>query len=366
MRMQRASSSSIRSLRGLAWAFALMVGATSLAHAKPYVDTKKRFSIELPAGWKLHPLPGDTSGMTFRRDEAGVFAILRVVVRPVAAGESAFDVLKSYCASFEDEIGYTPGTELPSTVGLIPSLHRSFTVLASGDKKTVRALDVHAVIAFGHVHILHFETLEREKKRFARDKDAIVGNYRVEAGRKLYAPLVGVWKNDAGGPDLILGETGSFVLGPLEGAYVVDGGRLTLVVDDGREQYGYQQKERALVLSSPNLEADLRYTRSGSAHFGRDKSADDQAPTRLLREELIGRWRALDVPSTDPLVLVLARSGAVQFGPLSGQWRYARGLLTIESTQGRAVTYTVSKDARGRRLTLGGGDLEREILLERE
>jgi hypothetical protein len=342
-----------------------IVAMNSVVHAKPYVDTKQRFSLELPNGWKLHPLPGDTSGMTFRRDEAGVFAILRVVVRPVKAGETPFDVLKGYCASFEDEIGYTPGTELPSTVGLIPSLHRSFTVLASGDKKTVRALDIHAVIAFGHVHILHFETLEREKKRFARDLDALVGNYRPEAGRKLYAPLVGVWKNDDGGPDLILAETGGFVLGPLDGAFVVDGGRLTLVVPDGREQYSYQQKERALVLSSPNLEADLRYTRSGSAHFGPAKGGDD-SPTRLTREELIGRWRALDVPSTDPLVLVLARSGAVQFGPLSGQWRFARGLLTIESTQGRAITYTVSKDARGRRLTLGGGDLEREILLERE
>mgnify|MGYP000907644605 CR=1 FL=1 len=357
-----ARSTTTRALLGVALALGL---ASSTAHAKPYVDTKKRFSVDLPQGWKLHPLPGDTSGMTFRRDEAGVFALLRVSVRPVVGGETPIDVMKAYVRSFEEEIGYTPGSELPSTVGLIPSLHRSFTVLASGDKRTVRAIEVHAVVAFGHVHVLHFETLDREKRRFARDLDHLVGNYRPEAGRALYAPLVGVWRNDAGGHDLVLAETGGFVLGPLEGQFVVDGGRLTMIVQDGKEQYRYEQKDRALILSSKNLEQDLVYSRSGSPLFARDKG-EEQAPTRLTRDELVGRWRALDVPSTEPLVLVLARSGAVQFGPLAGQWSYARGLLTVESTHGREVTYTVSKDAKGTRLTLGGGDLEKEIRFERE
>ena len=123
--------------------------------AKEYVDTKRRFSIDLPRGWKLAPRPGDIHGMSFRRDLDGKFALFRVSVRPASLGETARGTIKGYVAPFTSEIGYKEGTDLPSSVGLLPARQRTFSVFASGDRRTVRAVDVHVLHAFGHIHILH-------------------------------------------------------------------------------------------------------------------------------------------------------------------------------------------------------------------
>ena len=61
--------------------------------------------------------------------------------------------------------------------------------------------------------------------------------------------------------------------------------------------------------------------------------------------------------------MILSASGSVAFGGLAGSWRFSTGRLTITSTAGQTITYAASLD--GSKLLLSGGDLERELTLER-
>src|SRR5690606_22207810 len=117
------------------------------------------------------------------------------------------------------EIGFTQGQDLPTSVGLQPGLRRSLSVYASGDARTVRAVELYVIHLFGHVHTLHFESLQGERNRFSRDQDRLVGGYEARAGKKLYGDLVGQWDSLSGGPRLELSEEGRFKLGPLSGTW---------------------------------------------------------------------------------------------------------------------------------------------------
>lgn len=331
-----------------------------------YVDTKQRFAVKLPLGWRLHPMPGDTRGMMFRRDVDGAFAVFHVAVRPMRAGETLGDSLEEATRPLKAEIGFARGQDLPTSIGLQPGMRRSLTVYASGDQRTVRAVELYVLHAFGHVHTLHFESLQTERARFARDQDRLVGSYDARAGKKLYGDLVGQWESASGAPRLVLTEEGRFKLGPLAGTWSTDGGKLSLHLEQGTERYRYALKGRRLTLHSANLDEPTVYERSGSARFSSDDDGDGKGAKQspATRGQLVGRWRVIGQASTEPLVLHLAPSGSVAFGPLSGRWEFSRGLLTITSTAGESVTYHASLD--GGRLVLGGGDLDREMKLLRE
>lgn len=328
-----------------------------------YVDTKQRFALKLPLGWRLHPMPGDTQGMMFRRDVDGAFALFHVAVRAQRPGETLGDSLEDATRPLRAEIGFSQGQDLPTSIGLQPGMRRSLTVYASGDARTVRAVELYVLHAFGHVHTLHFESLTSERSRFTRDQDRLVGSYEAHAGKKLYGDLVGEWESLGGGPRLTLTEEGRFTLGPLRGTWSTDGGRLSLHLEQGSERYRYVRQGRRLTLHSGNLDEPMVYERSGSARFSADPPKAVKAKP-ATRAEMVGRWRVLDLPSTEPLVLHLAPSGSVAFGPLSGRWQFSRGLLTITSTAGETVTYHAS--LHDGRLKLGGGDLEREMTLVRD
>lgn len=335
------------------------------AHAKGnlYTDTQKRFSLTMPQGWKLYPSPGESAGMTFRRDVDGTFAMMRVTVRPAEPGESSNSILAQSLRPFQQEIGYQAGANLPTSVGLLPARKASFTVFASGDSNTVRSIELVALAAFGHVHLLHFEHLQKDTKRFRRDLKAFLGSYQAIVGRKVYGTLIGNWQSLDGGPDLVLGEDNRFQLKPLKGTFSATASRLTLHLDDGAERYRYKVEGKDLTLLSTNLPEPARYRRSAKARFATRESQKQKAGA-VRSKDLIGKWGALDSPAVDPLVLHLAASGSVSFGPLAGRWRFRRGLLTIRSVSGTSVTYTAS--LQDELLILGGGDLDQELRLRRQ
>lgn len=330
--------------------------------AKPYTDTKKRFALDMPTGWQLAPMPGDTAGMMFRREIDGVPGILRVSVRSVVTGENVRDALDRFEAPFRAEIGYQAGADIPTSIGLFPGMRRNFTVFANGDSRTVRSVEVHIVQAFGSVHQIHFETLESSRSIFARDVEKFLASYEPLIGQGIYAPLVGTWRGE-NTPDLILSEDGRFILDKINGTFAADGGVMVLRLPDGQESYRYKVDGNVLILSSNNLGIKT-YKRSGKALYSVPSKETATPAGAPKREELLGRWRVMNVASTEVYVLHLAPSGAVSFGPLSGQFRYERGLLTITSTAGETVTYHVSMQ-KGR-LRMGGGDLDKELELMRE
>jgi hypothetical protein len=349
-------------MRTFALMVALFVAGAPLALAKPYVDTKKRFSIDPAGGWELAPLPGDILGMNFRKKIDGVPASLHVMVQAARPGATVEQTLDGAEAPFKGEIGYNPGVDVPVVVGGIAGKRRTLSVFASGDRQTVRAIELFAIHAYGHAHVLHVETLEKKRGAITRDLDRMLASYEALAGRGVAAPLAGQWINTGGGPDLKLDPNGEFRMGPLNGGWRADGGLLEMRIASGAEKYRYVQEGSMLTLSSPNLGGDMVFRRSGVAAV----VDDDKATTRtgpLTREELIGTWRVLDQAATEPLKLVLAASGSVSFGGLAGRWRFSTGRLTIASTAGETITYAASMNDG--RLVLSGGDLDKDLTLER-
>lgn len=340
----------------------LLLLAAFPAAAKPYTDTKKRFSLEQPDGWGLAPLPGDTSGMIFRKTVDGIPGTLRVSVRPIDPGETPKQTLDALENAMKAELGYQPGSDLPTSVGLLPAMRRTFSVYASGDARTVRAIEVIALHAYGSVHLLHFETLQNKRSVYTRDLDKMIASYQALLGKDTYATLIGTWINLGGGPDLILEEDGRFQLGPLKGGYQADGGKMALHVADGGEVYRYLLVDNLLTLSSANLGDDMRFKRSGAQRVRSEQAKTVAGP--LTREQLIGTWRVIDAASTDVMKMQLGSTGSVAFGGLSGRWRYSTGRLTITSTQNVEVTYSAS--LTDGKLVLGGGDLDRDLTLVRE
>ena len=328
-----------------------------------YDDTKHRFCVHLEGGWQLAPMPGDTAGMIFKKVIDGVPGILRVSVRDTKPGETPKQTLDDEEAGAKSELGYKAGSDTPVSIGLLPATRRTFSVFASGDAHTVRAIEVYALHAYGHVHVLHFETLERNRSGFTRDLDRMLASYQPVVGKGVYATLIGTWINLGGGPDLVLEEDGHFQLGPLKGGYHADGGQMVLTVAEGGELYRYALVDNSLTLSSANLGEDMKFKRSGAQRI---KVNDDRPKYTgpLTREQLIGTWRVIDAASSDVTKLQLAPSGSVAFGGLSGQWRFSTGRLTITSTAGTTITYSAS--VNDGKLVLGGGDLDRELTLVRE
>jgi hypothetical protein len=351
-------------------AFLLVVASAAAAHAESkcakadYDDTQHRFCIHLEGGWQLAPLPGDTQGMVFKKVVDGVPGVLRVSVRALKGSESAKQVLDAEEAGAKDELGYKRGVDVPESVGSMSAVKRTFSVFANGDKETVRAIEIYALPAFGFVHVLHFETLDKKRGGFTRDLDRMLSSYVPLAGKGTYATLVGTWINTGGGPDLVLDEDARFQLGPLKGGYTADGGKLLICPGAQCESYHYVLDGSGLTLSSANLGEDMKFKRSGAqrVHVEEDSRPKHSGP--LTREDLIGSWRAVDAASTDVLHLQLAPTGSVSFGQLSGQWHYSTGRLTIRSNAGVEITYAASlSDGK---LILGGGDLDRELTLIRD
>lgn len=331
--------------------------------AKPYVDTKKRFQIDPAVGWELAPMPGDVTGMNFKKKVDGIPGLLHVGVSSLSPGQTVKQTLDAAEQPFRAEIGFNPGTEVPAAVGGFSGARRTLSVFASGDRSTVRAVELYVVHAYGFAHVLHFETLEKKRGSFTRDLDRMLASYVPLIGKDLAAPLASQWINTGGGPDLSLEESGEFKMGALNGGWRSDGGVIELKIAAGSEKYRYTLNGDTLTLSSPNLGGDLVFRRSASKKTAREP-APTRAPGPVTREELIGSWRVIDQASTEPLRLVLSPSGSVAFGPLSGRWRFATGRLTITSTAGATITYAASLDDG--KLVMSGGDLDKDLRLERE
>jgi hypothetical protein len=331
--------------------------------ARPYRDTKDRFSLELAPGWEMTPQFGDTLGMVFkkllgkRRPTMALFMVR--VAPPGTAGSRTFaDATEEVFAS---QPGFRKLGESRVEIGGEDGFVRRYEAQVDRDSGIKKRIDAHYLEAGGNVFLIHVETTAAERPKIEADVSFMLSSF--EPGRSTgrsppppppsSAPIAGRWINDDG-LILVLEADGSFALADVGGRYEASGDSLTLIIPEkGRESFSFTLGEKTLTLRSPNLGSPMTYRRV---------DAQGKAPSHHRREELVGAWETVGTRET--VSLELRKSGKFTMGEFSGKWRYERGQLHLERSKSEAITYEVKLE--GDRLILAGADLDRPIALRRK
>lgn len=310
-----------------------------------YEDTKSRFTLDLPRDWKLAPRFGDTFGMTFERAlEGQATTALTVHVDPAIA---------------QDLAGFAVAAEKAwQSAG--PITMRSTSRVKVADRPALvhdadqagRRIKAYFLESDGHYYHLRFEVPPGQARTVEADWEKMVASFRPGASAPKAADpklppsippgLMGSWRGKAG-VAMTLRPDRTFAMGGLKGRWSIDGASLVLVVP-GRSPLRFTMvlDGDVLELSTPNLEAPVRY----------DRAAPEDT-------SLAGTWR-----STSGTTLVLSKSGHFEMGDLAGQWEDRDERLSLRGDGGaEEVTYRYSL-ADGV-LTLAGGDLEAPLVLKR-
>lgn len=340
---------------GSGWKAALFAAVVLLfaTGARPYEDTKGRFSLQVADGWSLSPQFGDMSGMVFEKPVPGRLgggsALFIVRADPVGAR-----TLDSYVAEIEAAFSRMPGfakgksasAQIAGRTGLLK------TYRTKG-----RRLEARFVQANGFHFLLHFEAPRAAMKTLAPQAKAMVRSF--SPGRTVarspvapeppptsaFAPI-GRWKSSSG-LVLTIDEDGTYQLADVRGTYRVDGRQLVLSRPSGkRTSFSFELDDVAgrLVLASPKLPKPMVYRRAS-------------APKPPKRSKLIGKWRATKV---EPVFeLTLTEAGGFVLGPYSGKWAINGSSLRLAKSETEFITYEFRFE--GARLVLSGGDLDRPV-----
>ena len=335
----------------------LALAAPSPVCAAPlaYSDTKDRFELVLSEGWRLAPRFGDLYGMTFEKSVDGrEIAILTVHVDEVVARDlGSFAQLAAEAWADKDE-----------------RLRERHEQKIAGERATVRSSEIrdrHIRSAFlatgGRYFHLRLDTPRSVARAMEPEWTKLLAGFRPKAKvseeRPRPAPppprapsIVGVYER--GGVELALLPGGRFRLGDQSGVYELDDDALVLAIEGRspiRFEYELGEGGKTIALSSPGLERPTVYTRVGAG-------AGAEPP---VAKGLVGRWEA-EVSGRKTL-LVLAKSGQFEMGPLSGRWEESPGRLTLFGGHGESTTSRVELGPG--RLVLAGGDLDAPLTFRR-
>lgn len=330
----------------------------SLIAAAPYVDTKGRFQVELPEGWRLLPAYGDSFGMRFQREIPGGRVSVTVHVDPVEV-----EGLEAFVREIEGwvlEQGLARRSRARGELGAHSAVVLGFEPVEK-DKREQTAARSYFLEVRGHYYHLHVSASPAfVMKRAQREIDALISSFTPGSGPGPAArsppgpapaaptrPIEGAWTSDAG--VLVRFEpNGQFVMGAASGRYVLRGETLALMIDGKAPQsFRVELAGSELRLHSERLPAPAVYRRGPSAGAG--------------SSALVGRWRAAIPGGT--LELALLDSGRFALDARSGRWVHRDGLLSLTTDQGEVVAYGV--EIEGERLSLSGGDLEEPLWLHK-
>jgi hypothetical protein len=328
--------------------------------ARPYRDTKDRFSLDLAPGWEMTPQFGDTLGMVFKKligKRRPTMALFMVRVAPPGTAGS-----RTFADATEEVFAAQPGFrrlgESKVAIGGQPAFVRRYEAQVDRESGIKKRIDAHYLEAKGNVFLIHVETTSVERPKIENDVTAMLASFAPGSGASVAAPpppsssaaIAGKWINDDG-LILLLEPDGSFALADVGGRYETAGDSLTLIIPEkGRESFTFSLGDKTLTLRSPNLGAPMTYRRVES-------QVRHHKP-----EELVGAWET--VGTSQSVALELRKSGKFTMGEFSGKWRYERGQLHLERSKSEVITYDVKLE--GDRLILAGADLDRPIALRRK
>ncbi len=340
---------------------ALVLWAGLSIAARPYHDTKERFSLELAPGWEMAPQFGDTLGMVFkkllgRRSQAMALFMVRVAPPGTAGSRTFADATEQVFAS---QPGFRALGESRARIGGQSGFVRRYQVQLDRSSPIKKQIDAYFLESSNNVYLIHVETTVSARARIDADVTAMLASFRPGGAAPNDAPppagvpaaraVAGRWINDDG-LILVLDSDGTFALAEVGGHYEATADTLTLIIPNkGRESFTYVLAARTLTLRSPNLPTPMTYRRveEGAKH----RTATD----------LVGAWKTVGTPRA--VSLELKNTGRFVMGEFEGKWRYEDGRLHLERSPSEVITYDAKLD--GDRLILAGADLDRPIALKR-
>lgn len=243
---------------------ALLLG---VALATPFQDVHERFTIDLPPEWEFAPMPGDVGGASFRCKREHVVALASVRVIKVGAGTQLSELAKRVGAAAEKEPGYKRLVDELDILAGMPAVRRRYQVNVDKEGKLVKTVEQRIAIGERQGYVVHVESVAETFPAFEAEFAHLFGTFRpvdrkgTKAKRMMASPVVGAWAM-AEDPSavLTLRADGSLSMGGAGGVYRVEGKRLIARLQGGGEEtFTWELIEGDLVLSSPSLDAPIRY-----------------------------------------------------------------------------------------------------------
>jgi hypothetical protein len=317
--------------------------------AAPFVDTQERFTIDLPAGWKFTPQPGDTLGATFQRDMEGVLGHVFVKVLPAGEGIELGAYVARLAAAVESEPGYRLlANELDILSGL-PAVRRRYVVFINGDPKWPKMAEDRVALSGNKAYVLHAETLAEAYGNFEDELSAMFASFRVKGAAPVAtrpkdagASLAGRWLMAEDTSTVFdLKKDGTFDLAGTPGVWKVQDDALVLLTPGGSEErFRWKLRGGELELTGAGLTEPIRYVRPG----GGDK------PT--------GKWKSAEH------TLHLAPSGAATLDKEGGRWTLEDGAIVLKLGRDKRRVVLSYRIEAGK-LYVTGGPFASEQALER-
>jgi hypothetical protein len=317
----------------------------ALALATPFIDGNQRYSLDLPGGWMRGPLPPAANGASFHCTVKGEVALAAIRVLP-ASGMTAAAVARKLGESLELQPGFRLVEEGSTEIAGRPAARRRYLLFVDGNPELVKTAEDRALVAGNHAYIIHVEALSDAYVDFEADFHHIFDSFRLGAtpgSAPRQGPEVGRWLMD-GTTDTFfeLGDDGSFDLAGTQGTYRVQSGRLLMwMTGGGMEEFSLRlDGSDGLVLSSPNLPAPIRYTRTGGA-----------------AHPVVGTWRG------GGKRLVLRTDGSAEIDGQPGAFRIDGTKLVLRITgKKRLLRFRLAQDA----LVLTGWKFGKGTRMERD
>ncbi len=248
----------------------------ALLVASPFEDIHKRFTVELPVGWRFTPMPGELESVSFQRRRDGIPAQAYVRVFP-AHNVSFADLDDGLLSIGARQSGYKLLVHEPvELAGVRGSRHR-FVVNVKGDPKLPKMVEERLAIHEGTAYLVHVETLADAFASFEDELDVFFKTLRFpgaplgnEQGsgelQLLFGPLLGRWvMEDDPKTVLVLRADGTFSLAKAHGTYRSEGDALRMrPAGAGEETFTWRIDGEELLLSAPAVGGTIRYRRATS------------------------------------------------------------------------------------------------------
>ncbi len=153
--------------------------ALTLSLAAPFEDTQKRFTLELPPGWEFAPMPGDTTGATFRKRADKALALASVQILPILPNMDLEKLTKQLIAAVEGEATYSQSAQELTFLAGMSAVRRRFTPGVKVTKPPlVRNIEHRFSIVGDKAYIMQVESLQDTFDRFKTDFDALFASFK--------------------------------------------------------------------------------------------------------------------------------------------------------------------------------------------